>query len=185
MTSVVTRTGDDGKTGLYGGERVSKSSVRVSAYGTVDELNAAIGVVLSSHTLPSAARTQLSRLQHLLFHLGADLATPLLSKAKTHRVAEAHVTELEGWITGIESALPPQTSFILPGGSAESSLIHLARTVCRRAERDVVHLSTLEDVSRHAVIFLNRLSDYLFVLARHVNMTLGIPDAVVQYDPGS
>lgn len=182
MTSVVTRTGDDGSTGLYGGARVRKDSLRVSAYGTVDELNAAIGIVLVSKNLPSETLAQLNRLQHLLFHMGADLATPLSSKAKTHRISPEHVTEIEHWITHIESTLAPQTQFILPGGSEEAARIHLARTVCRRAERDVIHLKSCEEVSEHVVVFLNRLSDYLFVLARSINKALGVSDIMVSYD---
>jgi cob(I)alamin adenosyltransferase len=179
--SIVTKTGDKGTTGLFGGKRVPKHNARIEAYGTVDELNAVLGMVIVDTELPPSAKEKLIALQHLLFRLGADLATPMETKEKVKRMDIEHITQLETWVNDIESSLPPQTSFILPGGSAPSAHLHLARTVCRRAERKVVQLGSIEDINTHALVFLNRLSDYLFVLARKVNAELGVKDSKVEY----
>ena len=179
--SIVTKTGDHGETGLYGGKRLPKDHPRIEAYGTVDELNAVIGCVLAQTGLTETMATQLTHLQHLLFRVGADLATPMESKAKTQRIEPEHVAELEKEIDALESSLAPQQTFILPGGSEAAALLHLARTVCRRAERCLVHLKAQEPVNEQVLIFLNRLSDYLFLLARKANADTGTGDVEVRY----
>jgi cob(I)alamin adenosyltransferase len=179
--TIVTKTGDTGTTGLFGGERRSKDDARIEAYGTVDECNAVLGIVLIQPNMPDDARKQLLHLQHLLFRVGGDLATPMGKHEKQERMSAKHVEELEEWIQEIEPSLPTQMAFILPGGSSLSAHLHLARTVCRRAERRVVTLARQEEVNEHAQIFLNRLSDYLFVLARKMNADSSIEDTKVEY----
>lgn len=187
-----TRTGDDGTTGLFGGGRVSKDHPRVEAYGTVDELNAALGLAAAcvadlhrSRTsttdmviLASLLLSIFSELQSRLFDIGADLATPEGSKqeAKILRISEEHVAEAERWIDEIDGGNAPMKSFVLPGGSELAARLHLARTVCRRAERLMIHLSHSEPVSAGAIVYINRVSDLLFAMARRVNKELGAPD---------
>lgn len=179
MTSVTTKTGDKGLTGLFGGQRVSKASERLHAYGTVDELNAVLGVTRSELDLPHERRSELAIIQRRLFTVGADLATPLESKAVVPRVGTADVDLLESWVHIIEAQLPIQTKFLMPAGSRAGSLLHLARTVCRRAERHVVGLAQSEAVNDSVQIYLNRLSDYLFVAARWVNRHVGAKEEEV------
>ncbi len=179
--SIVTKTGDKGTTGLFGGERVAKHSPRLEAYGTVDELNAAFGIVLTSSGLTSSLRARLTSIQHMLFRVGGDLATPLQKKEKRERIGVADVRDLEEWITALESSLPPQRQFILPGGCPAAAHLHFARTVCRRAERRVTALATIEEINPQVQIYLNRLSDYLFVAAREANQKTGTGDVEVQY----
>jgi cob(I)alamin adenosyltransferase len=179
--TIVTKTGDEGTTGLYGGDRISKDSPRIHAVGTVDELNAFLGLIRSEEGLSPSLHAQLHHLQHTLFRVGGDLATPLGKHEKEERISEKHVHEIERWIQEIEASLPAQTRFLLPGGSKISSLLHLARTVCRRAERFVVALMKDEDVNPQVRIFLNRLSDYLFVVARRVNIDAGVSEVEVEY----
>jgi cob(I)alamin adenosyltransferase len=181
MTSIVTKTGDDGTTGLYGGQRVGKDSLRIEAYGTVDELNAVLGILLATDQLSAIIVDQLHSIQHMLFRVGGDLATPYDTKAKQERVDAKHTTELEAWITTMEIQLPPQTTFILPGGTMASAQAHHARTVCRHAERLVVALKRADHINDEVLIFLNRLSDYLFLLARKINATAGTGDTKVRY----
>lgn len=177
--SIVTRTGDRGLTSLFGGERVSKASARMHACGSVDELNAALGIALTDQHIPERLRSELTQLQHTLFRAGADLgARP---EKKTERITPEHVQEIERWIDRMEPALPPQTSFILPGGSPASAELHLARTICRRAERWIVALQECEPISPDLRIFFNRLSDYLFLAARTANAAVGVPDVKVTY----
>lgn len=177
---IYTRTGDKGTSGLFGGDRVSKDDSRLHAYGTLDELNAIIGSALSMEEVPKNIREQLLRVQHLLFEMGADLATPLSSKAKIKRLQPDLATMMEGWIDELEETLPPLTSFILPGGSLSGAKLHEARTVCRRAERWIVTLKDKEPINKNLILIVNRLSDYLFVAARAVNQSLGIPEAIVE-----
>lgn len=179
--SIVTRTGDSGITGLFGGGRTSKAAARLHAYGTADELNALLGNILARYKLSERCRTHLTRIQNLLFCVGADLATPLSVPANIHRIEKSHIDEIEQWIAEIEPTLPLQTQFILPGGSEESAKLHLARTVCRRAERWVVAMEREEVLNPAVRIFLNRLSDYLFIAARAENMHKGIEDVPVHY----
>ncbi len=179
--SIVTRTGDKGETGLYGAARLPKDHPRIEAYGTVDELNACIGVVLSLSELSAPVRGQLTKISHLLFRVGGDLATPMGTKERRDRIGVDDVHMIEIWIVELETALPPQTAFILPGGSQAAAHLHLARTICRRAERRVVTVKATEEINEHVLIFLNRLSDYLFLIARRANADSGVPDTEVQY----
>jgi cob(I)alamin adenosyltransferase len=176
-TKIYTKTGDDGTTGLFGGDRVPKDSARIEAYGNVDELDSVIGLCAAASSYDWL--TDLLRsIQEKLFVLGADLATPLETRSNytIPRIEESDATHLEHAIDEQVAALPPLKHFILPGGSALAAHLHLARTVCRRAERSLVHLAALEEIGRHDVIFLNRLSDLLFVLARCANQLAEIND---------
>lgn len=180
--SIVTRTGDSGLTGLFGGGRVSKASARLHAYGTVDELNAMIALILTDTDLPLRWTPRLKRIQNLLFQVGADLATPLSLPSKVDRMGNAHVSELEQWIAEEEPLLPPQTQFLLPGGSVLNAHLHLARTITRRAERWVVAMEREEVLNPAVRIFLNRLSDFFFIAARSVSHEQGIPEIPVDYN---
>lgn len=179
--SIVTKTGDSGTTGLFGGKRVAKDSPRIVATGAVDELNAIIGLALCEQSMNWTIRDQLQQLQHLLFRLGADLATPIDAKAKQERMNDDHIGMIEQWISGLEKALPRQTAFLLPGGSKLASLLHVTRTVCRRAERCVVTLEKTEAINASVRIFLNRLSDYLFLAARKANAEKKMKETEVEY----
>lgn len=181
--TIVTRTGDKGMTGLFGGQRVSKTDTRIQAYGTVDELNAVLGLVIAAGHCSEALNAQILRTQNVLFRLGADLATPAEgNKAVVPRLEQPQIDELEGWIAALEAALPPMTQFVLPGGSHGASLLHLARTVCRRAERWVVALREADGTGAETVMYLNRLSDYLFLAALKANKDAGTPDVPVKYE---
>lgn len=171
---IYTKTGDAGETGLFGGPRVRKDHVRIDAFGTVDELNSHLGVVRAA---PGAAGLDplLRRVQCDLFELGAQLATP---GDGVERITTGHVEVLEREIDRHEETLPPLSSFILPAGTPLAVALHVARTVCRRAERRVVKLGAMPDMHLpvNAVEYLNRLGDLLFVLARHANATAGVSD---------
>jgi cob(I)alamin adenosyltransferase len=161
LSKIYTRTGDDGSTGLGDGTRVPKEDSRVEAYGTVDEANSAIGVVLSVASLPAAIARCLTDVQHDLFDLGGELCIP------GHRMIDStHVDRLESELDGFNEGLPPLKEFILPGGGSAAAACHVARAVCRRAERRCWSLARAEPVSAEALKYLNRLSDLLFVLAR-------------------
>ncbi|HKE02142.1 MAG TPA: cob(I)yrinic acid a,c-diamide adenosyltransferase [Planctomycetota bacterium] len=177
ITKVYTRSGDDGSTALGGGQRLPKDALRIEAYGTVDELNSAIGVALAGGLVPEAAAA-LRPMQNDLFHLGSDLCVLESDKAKrpVPRIEERHVTELERLMDRLSEELEPLENFILPGGSPGAAALHLARTICRRAERRVVALARAEEVGPWAVRYLNRLSDALFVLARYENRKRGYSD---------
>jgi len=179
ITKVYTRTGDDGTTSLGGGRRVPKDSDRIGAYGTVDELNSAIGVALAEG-LVSEVAGPLARIQNDLFHLGADLCILEEDKARVPapRIEARHIDELERLMDQFSESLAPLENFILPGGSPGAAALHLARTICRRAERLVVVLSRKEAVGEHTVPYLNRLSDALFVMARFENLRSGVPDVL-------
>jgi cob(I)alamin adenosyltransferase len=173
---IYTKTGDTGETGLYGGTRVPKDTVRVEACGTVDELNACIGFV-RSQIQDEELDEILHRIQNELFDIGADLATlDTHPKAASLRIPPTLTTALEKEIDRFEDQLPPLKNFILPGGSTGGAAIHLARTVARRAERCIVNLAKGETVNPAVLIYLNRLSDLLFVLARTVNHRLDEPE---------
>ena len=171
ITKVYTRTGDDGTTGLVGGQRVAKESLRVSAYGTVDETSSHIGIALAVG-LTDSLTAPLLRIQNDLFHLGSDLAIleEDKKKFKVPQIEERHVEFLEGFIDQLSEELDPLENFILPGGCVGAAHLHVARTVCRRAERDVIALSREEAIGAYAVQYLNRLSDALFVVARYENL---------------
>jgi cob(I)alamin adenosyltransferase len=178
---IYTKTGDRGDTSLFGGQRVPKDALRIEAYGTVDELNSVIGIVLADSPDPITARI-LTQVQHRLFALGADLATPRAgARATVKRLEPRDASALEKHIDAVESHLKPLRSFILPGGSPVAARIHFARTVCRRAERIVVRLSRNEDIGEAITVYLNRLSDLLFVLARRANSTAAV--AEVKWKP--
>ncbi|MEX2117213.1 MAG: cob(I)yrinic acid a,c-diamide adenosyltransferase [Bacteroidota bacterium] len=171
---IYTKKGDGGETSLFGGKRVPKNSIRIDAYGTVDELNSHLGFARTLNPSPSED-ADLQRLQETLFVLGADLATP--AGGKTKRIAEEDVSVLERSIDRLENDLPSLKNFILPGGSPLAAHLHIARTVCRRAERLVSALSRSEELSPYPLKFLNRLSDLLFVMARHANHVAGATEA--------
>ena len=161
LSKIYTRTGDDGTTGLGDGGRVAKESLRVEAYGAVDEANSAVGMVLAVAGLPDAVRRCLTEVQHDLFDLGGELCIP------GHRmITSTHVERLETELDGFNDTLPPLKEFILPGGGAAAAACHVARTVSRRAERRAWSLARVEEVAPDALKYLNRLSDLLFVLAR-------------------
>jgi cob(I)alamin adenosyltransferase len=161
LSKIYTRTGDDGTTGLGDGSRVAKDSARVEAYGTVDELNSTVGVLLALPNLPPAVLACLTEVQHELFDMGGELCIP------GHRLITApQVARLEELLDGFNDALPPLKEFILPGGGPAAAACHLARTVARRAERRVCSLARAETVAPEVLKYLNRLSDLLFVLAR-------------------
>ncbi len=167
---IYTRTGDKGETGLFAGGRVGKNHVRLHSYGTIDELNSVLGLAATS-TTRAEILTPLQRVQADLFSVGADLATPLDAKPKwLVRVSSEMVEQLERDIDGWQAELPALKNFILPGGGPSGAYLHLARTVCRRAERWLTELSTQEDVNPAAQQYVNRLSDWLFVLARYANL---------------
>lgn len=172
---IYTKTGDDGSTALFGGRRVSKSDLRIEAYGTIDELNSQLGWVSSMRPDPELAAI-IDRLQHLLFTLGADLATPPEVNVRIERITQANVTELEQLIDSLDGSLPALKSFILPGGTPTASGLHLARTVCRRAERVLIDARSTETISDEALRFVNRLSDLLFVMARFENASKRVED---------
>ena len=170
---IYTKTGDKGETSLFGGKRVSKDDLRIEAYGTVDELNSIVGVCRSFNENMQIEKV-LAGIQDQLFVLGADLATPEdVRSTATKRIAREDYTVLEKTIDEIDTQLVPLESFVLPGGSKSAAVLHQARTICRRAERRVVALRKLAETSEHTVIYLNRLSDLLFVLARFANKISG------------
>jgi len=174
LNRIYTRTGDDGSTGLGDGTRLPKHHLRIAAYGTVDELNGVLGLVLTVAPggLPAGFAERVRAIQNELFDVGADLCVPGEGGDKL-RIGPAYVTRLEGWIDGLNEGLEPLTSFVLPGGAPAAAWLHFARTVCRRAERLVSELATLPEergrVNPEVLRYLNRLSDLLFVLARAAN----------------
>jgi cob(I)alamin adenosyltransferase len=174
LAKIYTRRGDDGSTGLFGGPRVRKDDLRVSAYGDVDELNSALGV--AREEVPEGdLRALIDALQSELFTLGAQLATPDAAAAPKEipRIGEAQVSRLEQEIDRLTNELPPMRNFILPGGSKAGAALHFCRTVCRRAERKVVELAESSPVPAQALAYVNRLSDLLFVMARAANLRAG------------
>ncbi|AIL47044.1 cob(I)yrinic acid a,c-diamide adenosyltransferase [Elizabethkingia anophelis] len=173
---IYTKTGDKGETALYGGTRVSKASARVEAYGTIDELNAFIGIA-KSHIDDSDCLKQLAEIQYDLFTLGSEAATPIdkvyLANGKSRlpvTIKEEDISKLEVWMDKMDESLEPLQFFILPGGGKAATFLHAARTICRRAERGMVFLNETEEMRPELIKYLNRLSDYLFVMARYVSM---------------
>ncbi|HJW71884.1 MAG TPA: cob(I)yrinic acid a,c-diamide adenosyltransferase [Geothrix sp.] len=176
-----TRTGDDGSSGLFGGDRVSKAHLRLMAYGTLDELNSVLGLLRLHATAPCASIETLQRIQQDLFVLGAILATP----ASRQSLLESRMNlptwalaDMEADIDRLTDLAPPMTAFVLPGGTPASAHAHLARTVCRRAEREVVALLHAEPVDPVVLTYLNRLSDWFFALARAENAVAGVADVL-------
>jgi len=181
---IYTRSGDAGETGLFGGQRVQKSHPRVEAYGTLDELNAVLGLAATRIDDPDLD-ARLASVQARLFDLGADLATPADTRAGAWppRVQAAWVADLEAEIDAIEAELPSLATFILPGGSPGAAWLHLARTVCRRAERRLVQAAEADpSISPEAIRYVNRLGDWLFVAARLANLRTGVPERPWQAD---
>lgn len=176
---IYTKTGDDGTTGFLGNRRIPKDDPRIDAYGTIDELNSVLGVA-RAQGLDSQLDDLVRRLQAELFALGSALADPLPQGPFHNVITDAHVAALEQTIDALEAELAPLNQFILPGGTLVAGQVHLARTVCRRAERLVVKLSRVQDehVPKTLIVYLNRLSDLLFVLARVLNHRAGIADTV-------
>lgn len=175
LSKIVTRTGDGGTTGLGDGSRVGKDSPRIDTLGEIDELNSSIGILLAEE-FPAACdaiRANLLQVQHHLFDLGGEICIP------GHKcIGDEHVTQLETWAEAYNAKLTPLKEFILPGGTRAASLAHLSRTICRRAERSIVHLGHNEAVSDHARQYLNRLSDLLFVIGRTLNHAGGNGDVL-------
>ena len=184
IDKVYTKVGDKGQTSLIGGERVSKAAPRIEAYGTVDEINATLGLVRTALETSAAGEHLIPiihRIQNELFNLGAELATPdLESRIKLPRVEPRHVEQLEKDIDALNDELPALKSFVLPGGGAASASFHLARTVCRRGERLIVALAETEDLGELAITYLNRLSDALFVFGRWAALKDGRPEPLWQ-----
>lgn len=175
---IYTKTGDRGETGLFGGRRVGKDSLRIEAYGTIDELNSFIGLALTGLESEVVAE-DLELIQNRLFTVGSDLATPLdhgNDSFRVPRTEENFVKDLEKRIDHYSNQVDELRNFILPGGSTGAARLHVCRTVCRRAERLVVHLSREEEINQNIVIFLNRLSDFLFMAARLENRVSGHDD---------
>ena len=179
---IYTKTGDSGETGLYGGSRISKASARVESYGNIDELNANIGVA-KSHIDDEDVIAQLKKIQFDLFTVGSEASTTLdklfLANGKSRLplvISDKEIEELEIWMDEMEEKLEPLQYFILPGGGKAATFLHVARTVCRRAERSLVFLNQSEEVRPELIKYMNRLSDYLFVLARYVSKLNNEPE---------
>lgn len=182
---IYTRTGDKGMTGLFGGDRVTKSHHRIMAYGALDELNSVIGLLRLHVSKKVAVQDALQRIQHDLFVLGAILATPsshLDQLEKKMTTPTWKISDMEADIDRLTQLAPPMKHFVLPGGTPSSAYAHLARTVCRRAERDAVMLGNEEGIPPEALIYINRLSDWLFALSRAENALAGVADA--EWIPG-
>jgi cob(I)alamin adenosyltransferase len=176
LTKIYTRGGDKGETSLGDGSRVKKHDPRVATYGTVDEANAALGVARLHCVHQADVDAMLSRIQNDLFDLGADLCTPLVkdeAPGKALRIVQAQVDRLEREIDAMNANLAPLTSFVLPGGTPAAAALHVARTIVRRAERDITALAEQETINPLALMYANRLSDHLFVLSRHINAQEG------------
>lgn len=183
LTKIYTKTGDEGMTGLVGGQRVPKDSQRVETYGTVDEINSQIGVALATG-LCERLTVELRRVQNELFDLGSDLATPASSQARrpVPTIQGRHIEKLEHLIDEFNEVVGPLANFLLPGGSPGAAQLHVARTVCRRAEREATTLARDEEIGANVLPYLNRLSDALFVMARFENHQRG--EAEPLWEPG-
>ena len=183
---IYTRTGDAGETSLFGGGRVGKDHDRVDAYGTVDELNASIGWAVTQ-VVDAEIRARLALVQHDLFTLGAELATPPSGDGRKRPevplIPAGRNGEMEAWMDLADAELPELRAFVLPGGSPGAAALHVSRTICRRAERTVVHLATTDPVDGTVITYLNRLSDLLFTLARLENDRHGVGDVEWEKNP--
>ena len=188
MAKIYTRTGDEGETSLLGGRRVRKDDLRIEAIGSVDEVNAALGVVrvelARSDVAPENLDQEIGEIQHRLFDLGAELAVPSGSETRPGAIGEANVAQLESLIDRYEAELEPLRAFILPGGTSAASQLHVARCDCRRCERRLVQLAAVEPVRGEVLQYVNRLSDLLFVLARAVNRANRVADVVWEQGTG-
>ena len=177
---IYTKTGDKGETGLFGGERVSKDSLRISAYGTIDELNSVIGLAITE-VGDKSVKENLLKIQNQLFVVGSDLATPEEEKTKKlniQRTPASYYADIEKMIDEYDEQLEELRNFILPGGSKGAAMLHVCRTICRRAEREVVALKKTVTIGENIIIFLNRLSDLFFVLSRFENKVSNHPDVI-------
>lgn len=177
---IYTKTGDKGETGLFGGERVLKNNLRINAYGTIDELNSFIGLAITE-VVSTEIREVLIDLQNKLFVVGSDLATPDTDKNKKlniSRTSDDFIKKAESDIDNFSEKLDELRNFILPGGSKSSALLHVCRTICRRAEREVVALKNSELINENIIVFLNRISDLFFVLSRYENKVTNTPDTI-------
>ncbi len=173
---VYTKTGDKGTTALFGGKRVLKSDARIEAYGNVDELNSFLGLIRDTYA-DEKVTNQIIEIQNTLFVVGSILATePGNTKVKVPELDENHIESLEQWMDVMDAALPPMRFFVLPGGHQAVSFCHVARTVCRRSERGVIRLGQLDAISDLPAKYLNRLSDYLFVLSRYITVQLNVEE---------
>ena len=181
LTRIYTRTGDTGETALGDGSRVPKIDCRVGAFGTVDELNAQLGLVLAAGDVPQALRSWLQTVQNDLFDVGADLSVPF-GIADRLRVAQPAIDELERLCDELNASLPPLRSFVLPGGTEAAARLHVARTVCRRAERDALAADREHRINPLVLVYLNRLSDLLFIAARAANAEVGADEPL--WKPG-
>ena len=179
-SSLYTRTGDDGTTSLVGGERAKKNSPRLEAYGTIDELSSFLGAIAADIRTDSELQGQIREIQNELFNVGAYLATQPASGTRPACAAltESKMQQREGWIDALDEQTPKINSFVLPGGSELAAKCHLARTVCRRAERRILDLSEEEYVDPKVTAYINRLSDYLFIAARYINFMRGVNEVI-------
>lgn len=169
-----TRTGDTGTTALVGGSRIDKDDIRIEAYGTVDELSSALGMIAAAGDCPEEIRRYIFIIQNRLFNIGSYLATPPDKAPEQPRgLADANILQLEEWIDKVDGETPPLKAFVLPGGCKQAAVAHLARTICRRAERCIIRLSRREEVSPIVIRYINRLSDLLFAFARYFNYLAG------------
>lgn len=175
-TRLYTRTGDDGTTSLVGGTRAPKDSPRLEAYGTVDELNSWLGLIAASATLDDSRRTDIQQIQNTLFDIGAALATEPESEWQPQPLPADTITAIEQAIDTVDASLPPLRQFILPGGHPDAARANIARTVARRAERRIIALARTTAIDPAIIRYVNRLSDYLFALARFINHTAGIAE---------
>jgi cob(I)alamin adenosyltransferase len=178
LSKIYTRTGDDGTTGLANGERVDKADARVGAFGDVDETNSALGLLLAEPGLPAEIRTPLTRIQHELFDVGAELSLP-----GYRTITGDHVARLERDLDSLNDALPPLEEFVLPGGTRSAAVCHLARTICRRAERSAWAAHKAMPLNSELMRYLNRLSDLLFVMARRLARQNGGAETLWQREP--
>lgn len=175
---IYTKTGDDGSTSVFGGTRVTKNNIRINAYGTIDELNSVIGIALANK-ISNETKFELEKIQNTLFQIGSELASPENVKSDIiKKTSEDEIKYLESLIDKFDEKLPPLNNFILPGGNKSASYLHLARTICRRAERIIVELKENENINNHILVYLNRFSDLLFVLARYENFVTSTPEIV-------
>lgn len=181
-SALYTRSGDSGTTSLVGGARIGKDSCRLEAYGTLDEFSSFLGAVLSDPECPQTIKEQLLKVQNMMFNLGGYLASEVApgQTPPAWGLTPESVSEMEGWIDALDAATPQIKAFVLPGGSPLAARTHIARSVCRRAERRITSLARLEYVDPALTAYINRLSDYLFILARHFNHLAGIDEIVWQ-----
>lgn len=177
-SNLYTRTGDQGSTSLVGGQRIKKHDIRLEAYGSVDEFSATLGILHARQDIPEEIKRQLLQIQNMMFNFGAYLATMPEpgTEPQVSGLSDNDTKSLETWIDDLDEKTPKIRAFVLPGGSESASFAHLARTVCRRAERNILRLAEQSYVSPALIAYFNRLSDYLFILARYLNHTAGIPE---------